>query len=267
MISIKLDFNDDTFNKIQAQIKQFEGGNAKYVFPEAKAAFDSAVRSIQKAWQNWAMGGSIEGAQDIKKPNPLLAQSIRVEYVNDFDAKIGTDSPEMQRIINGKPDIYMKEPSSPWLKSHKTRVNKKGEPYLIIPFQWGTPNSKGGNRAHFSAVNTIPKAVYDAYAKKMSKSAKTGETYFTENIYGEMVERQKYAWGDRLKADRNINGLVRMKANPKSTYFTFRVLSARSKADWHIKAVPANPVVQSLENAMKPIVGSTIAEGFKGDLQ
>jgi len=267
LISIKLDFNDDAFRKIQDWLAQYEGDKAKYVFPQAKAAFDSAVYSIQKAWQNWAMGGSIEGAQNIKRPSPSLAQSIRVEYVNDFDAKIGTDSPEMQRIINGKPDIYMKEKSSPWLTSRKTRKNKKGEPYLIIPFQWGTPNRTGANRAHFSAVNTIPKAVYDAYVKKMSMSAKTGETYFTENIKGEMVERQKYDWGERLKADGNMNGLVRMKANPKSTYFTFRVLSARSKADWHIKAVPANPVVKSLENTMKPIVESTIAQGFKGDLQ
>ncbi len=58
-----------------------------------------------------------------------------------------------------------------------------------------------------------------------------------------------------------------MRANPRSTYFTFRIISANSPADsWIRKAVPANDVAKAIENATRNDVENLIHEGLSEDL-
>ena len=269
MIKVSVELDNDLLSQIQSQLSGFTGSNGSKIAPGTKTAFDRCVSIIQRAWQNWANGGSVEGADDIKNPNPRLSSSIKKRYFNDFDAEVYSDSKQMEWIEKGRNDIYMKKEGSPWLTSHKTRIIKhgknKGKPYLIIPFRWGTPNDKGGARAHFG--NTIPESLYNEMKKfKFKKSFKTSGTHLEPNIHGEQVQRQEYDWGDRLNEEGNINGLVRMAGNPRSTYFTFRIISAQSKADWHIKAIKPNPVVESLERSLKSRIENTLEEGLSLDI-
>lgn len=233
--------------------------------PRAKAAFDMAAKLIQKSWQNWAMGGSIAGAEDIKNPSPNLTRSIKIRRIGDFDISIETDSSYMDRIQNGTAEFDMKD-TYPYGK--KSRVSKKGIPYLIIPFQWGTPNSSGGARAHFG--NTITQEVYAILkSRKFKKSMRKTDTHIEPNYQGENIERSEYDWGDRFNDEDagNMNGMVRMKANSKSTYFTFRVISANSPANsWKRKAVPPNDVVSAVEKATRKDVEALLQEGLEQEL-
>ncbi len=265
MIKVDVTISNDLLWQLQAQLLTFTGANGGKIAPATKNAFNVASKLIQKSWQNWANGGSIEGIESIKRANPRLASSIRIKKNNDFDADIYSDSPYMERIVNGTPALDMKE-KYPY--GTKSRVSKKGVPYLIIPFRWGTPNKDGTERAHFG--NTIPLEVARIIqSRNFEKSVKTGEHHVEKNAKGENIERQEYNWGDRLKDDDlgNANGMVKMASNTGSTYFTFRVISAKSpKKSWLRNKVPPVDVINAVEKATRYDVEALLQAGFEQDL-
>ncbi|MGP1458952.1 MAG: hypothetical protein ACTTKL_06555 [Treponema sp.] len=275
MLRVNVTLNNDLLLRLKEKIEMFgkQQGAAK-AMPNTAAAFNESAHFIQGMWRNWAMGGSIAGAEDIKTPSANLASSIRIYHIGDFHLDIGTDSAEMARIQEGQDELDMKK-THPYGK--KSRVSKKGVPYLIVPFRWGTPNQKGGARAHFG--NTVPAAVYAAMKKAAFKqSAKTGEIKIEKNYHGEDIARPSYDWGDRFNSadlqddensvPQNAEGMVKMKSNTHSKYLTFRVISADSPANsWKRKAVPANNVIGALENSCRDAVNAIIERGVKADME
>ncbi len=264
MIKVDVELNDDLLSQLKSQLGAFGGGNAKLA-PGTARAFSFAAKLIQKSWQNWAMGGSLQGAENIKNPNSRLASSIHLRKLSPFDISIETDSRYMERIQSGSPEFDMKE-KYPY--GRKSRVSKKGIPYLIIPFRWGTPNKDGDGRAHFG--NTIPLEVYKIIqSREFKKSSKTGSTHEEPNYKGEGIERAEYNWGDRIDDEGagNANGMVKMRNGNKSTYFTFRVISAKSPENaWKRRAIPANDVVSAVEKATRNDVEEIIQSGLEQDL-
>lgn len=263
MIKVDVSLSNDVLFELQARLNDFGG---RRVFPAAKQAFDSSAKMIQRTWKNWAMGGSVRGAADIKNPNPKLASSIRIRSRDDFDVSIETDSRYMERIQNGAEAYDMKE-SYPYGK--KSRVSEKEVPYLIIPFRWATPNKDGSARAHFG--NTIPLVAYKIMqSRNFKKSQTTGEIHLEPNYNGEQIARSNYDWGDRLplmpEESPNIAGMVKMAGNPHSTYFTFRIISAKSPSgSWIRKAVPANDVVSAIESSTRPFIEEQLHSALEED--
>ncbi len=269
MIKVDVELSDEVLSQIRAALAGFTGSNGGKVAPRTAAAFKYAARLVQKSWQNWAMGGSLIGAEDIKNPNPRLAGSIHIKRFTDFDLSIETDSRYMERIQNGSPEFDMKTRYPYGKKSRITQSGKnKGVPYLIIPFRWGTPNKDGSTRSHFG--NVIPLEAYKILQSKgFRKSVRTGNTHGEKNFKGEDIERSEYDWGDRLDGDNleNANGMVKMSANSKSTYFTFRIISANSPSNsWIKKGVPANDVVGAVEKTTRKNVEDLIQAGLEQDL-
>lgn len=267
MIKAEITLDDELMEQLRSHLEYFASNNGKTVAPQTMNAFNMATREIQKAWQNWSMGESIEGAINIKNPSPNIARSIKVNKQNDFSAEIYSENQQMVTIQKGKQAQDMKL-TYPY--GNKSRVGHKkingvmqNVPYLIIPFRWGTPNKEGGARAHFS--NMIPTDIHNFVKKKsFAASQRTGSTHYSENAMGNDVERSEYEWGNRLESEGNINGLVKMQGN---TYFTFRIISANSKPEsWWKKAVPANNVVGALAAKLSPRVAEIVETGLKADL-
>ena len=270
MIKVDVVLTDDLLSQLKAQLNSFGGTNGGKLAPGTKRAFDMASKYIQRSWQNWARGGSIDSIENIKSPNNRLASSIKIRRNSDFDVNIETDSRYMERIQNGTP-VYDMKTTYPY--GAKSRVSKKGVPYLIIPFRWGTPNNKGGARSHFG--NTIPLEVYKIIgSRSFRRTIQTTETHVEGNYRGEAVVRHNYAtedgvdgWGDRLQADGNANGMVKMKSNTGSTYFTFRIISANSPKDsWIRKEVAPIDVVGGIERSTRGAVEEIMQAGLEQDL-
>lgn len=269
MIRVNVELDDGLVSRLRSSLAGFAGNNGAKVMPGTARAFSYAAKLIQKSWQNWALGGSLMGAADIRNPNPRLASSIHIRRTSDFDISIETDSRYMERIQSGSPEFDMKEKYPYGRKSRVTKSGKnKGVPYLIIPFRWGTPNKDGGARAHFG--NTIPMEVYKILqSRKFRKSEKTEKTHTEPNANGENIERAEYEWGDRIKDDDagNADGMVKMRSNSGSTYFTFRIISAKSPENsWIRRAVPANDVMGALEKTTRKNVEDILEAGLGQDL-
>lgn len=260
MIKVEVHFDEESIAALVAHLEHF----GKTAFPEAGNAFKMAARRIQATWQGWAVGGELDGAEPIKNPSPNLARSIKIEQHGDFEAEIYTESPYMTQIQNGQKEFDMKE-THPY--GRKSRVSKKGVPYLIVPFRWGSPNGNGEKRAHFS--NFMETDIHNLVKskKKFGRSSENGGWHYEKNFAGEDVARAEYDWGDRLEAAGNMNGLVAFPDAKGSTYFTFRIISAKSPEDsWIRKGVPANDVVGALERKYAPEVAEIVEEGVKADL-
>ena len=283
MLRINVTLNNDLLLRLKEKIEMFGSQQvAAKVMPNTAAAFNEGAHFIQGMWQNWAMGGSIAGAADIKTPSPRLKSSIRIHRIGDFHIDIVTASAEMSRIQEGQDELDMKT-THPYGKM--SRVSKKGVPYLIVPFRWGTPNQKGGKRAHFG--NTVPAAVYAAMKKAAFKQSEQldqsppRKIKIEKNFRGEDIQRPSCKWGNRFNSasadledaekasiSSNAEGMVKMKSNTGSSYFTFRVISAASAPNkWVRKAVPANNVIGALENSCRDAVNAIIEKGVNADME
>jgi hypothetical protein len=273
MIKFEITLDSDLLQRMAAM-------GIKDSWPAAKAAFDASAKTIQGAWRGWALGGSLMGIPHISNPSTNLARSIKIRKNANFDVNIETDSAHAQRIRDGTPELDMKT-THPYGK--KSRVSKKtdekhpgGIPYLIVPFRWGTPDGGDGARAHWK--NVIPQSMYSAIqAFNMVKSIRlekredgTKAIHAEKNFRGAPIERSEYDWGERIRADGNIDGLVRMADQTQksgSTYFTFRIISAASpKESWIRKAVDSIDVESALEKATRPAVEEMIQAGFEADI-
>lgn len=262
MIKAEITLTEGTLEQVRAALEYFSGNNANRIIPNTLRAFNQSVRSIQRAWQNWAMGGSLKGVADIKSASPKLASSIKVDHANDLSAEVYTESQQMAQIQEGRRTQDMKR-TYPF--GRKSRVSKNNIPYLIIPFRWGTPTKSGINRAHFG--NAITPEAYKI-VRAFEKSRTTGKTHPEENATGDNIERAEYEWGDRLDDEEfsktNMNGMVKMEGN---SYFTFRVISMNSKPEsWWKKEVPPNDVVNGLAEELQPQIEGMIEAGLEADL-
>lgn len=265
MTNIDISLDNDLLLRLAGSLERVAGKNGSKIMPQTTRAFDSGAKMIRTEWRSWAMGGDLSGAKRIKNPSPRLSASIGISNDSTFTRNIGTNSRQMERIQSGSPEFDMK---TVYPYARKGRVSKDRVPYLIIPFRWGAPrNAEGEGAAHFG--NTVPAMIWQFLHGRMAKqSVRTGKTYITENYSGVTTERDSIAWGARVTADGMANGMVKMKRNGGgSTYFTFRVISVKSRpGSWIRKSVPANDVIGAIEKKLSPAVSEIIAAGITSDL-
>ena len=241
--------------------------------PNTANAFQKAARYVRNIWTNYLSGDQpLNGIEFMDGVTSAMVRSIRAQRNGDFDYTVFSDNRQLEEKTKGRKEVeYDMKQTHPYGK--KSRVSKKGIPYLIIPFRWGTPNGKGTKRAHFN--NFIPQKYYNTAVKGLNLSAvDSAKKYFEANFKGENIERQGYNWAKngRLKEDQAWDdrsvGMVRMKDIRGSSYFTFRIISAKSPANswiYHRDAKPAIDMMGALERTIKPKIDEMISAGIQAD--
>ena len=274
---VKIDYDLSELKKLTEQFAKTVENAPEAALPNTAAAFEKAAHYVHNVWQAYLRGEqSLSGIDFLNGVTSAMVRSIKTRRHGAFDYVISSDNPQLERKVKGEPAVeYDMKKTHPY--GNKSRVSKKGIPYLIIPFRWGTPNKKGTKRAHFN--NVIPQAYYETSVKGLKiSSVNTLKNYFEENYKGQSIERQGYNWvkGGRLTEDmawddRSI-GMVRMKDYSKkgsrSTYFTFRIISAKSPAaSWiyHKDAIPGVDMMTALERTVRPEIDRIISEGIAED--
>lgn len=251
-----LSMDADSVSKLN-QAFNLIGAN-KNTFPNTAQAIDEAAEYVQNVWADYLSEKNIP-------PKGMLHK----ENVSDFHARVVSDSKRVDAIQEGTSAVeYDMKKTHPY--GRKSRVSKNGIPYLIIPFRWQTP-TKGGEKGHSFFSSVIPTKIYETKLKAMKLSSTTGLTHPEANYKGQAIDRAEYNWGGRLKDmdDDRMNGMVRMKDVRGSTYFTFRIVSAKSPADkwWYRKkAVPGVDMIGEIEKRSKASVEAIIENGLMADI-
>lgn len=275
MIEINIEISNDSISSIIELLNYSNTGLTGAALPNTAAAFSKAQQSVAQAWRDYVSGdGSLEGLKpfsEYKEPNTNVSrilQSIKDRSFGDFNKSVYSTSEELKKISDGTPDVeYDMKKTHPY--GNKSRISKKGIPYLIINFRWGTPNEKGTKRRW---NNVIPQKQYNEVVKGMGISYRTDKVHPELNAKGDAIDRSEYKWKSRLTetqawSDRS-KGLVRMKNGTKSTYFTFRVISAKSPADSWIykrKGKEGIDIIGALERQFKEPISEMIAQAIETD--
>ena len=269
---------DYDLSELKKLTDNFAKGMTTAALPNTDAAFQKAAQKVRQMWVDYLQGSlQLPGIETPDKVTSAMVRSIRTQdktTEQEFHHTISSDNRQLEQLENGQKEVeYDMKKTHPYGK--KSRVSKKGIPYLIIPFRWGTPNQKGTKRARWN--NVIPKAAYETNVKGLEISAVNEmKKYFEANYRGENIQRQGYDWAKkgRLKEedawdDRSV-GMVRMKDITGSSYFTFRIVSAKSPQNswiYHKDAKPALKYIEALEAAARPEVEKIIEQGIKADEQ
>lgn len=237
-------------------------------FPQTAKMFKMSANLIQYTWKSYALGAPIPGsANRLKNPTGKYASSIKIRKLGAFDYEIASNS-EIAKMLEDGTKTYDMKKTHPY--GVRSRVSKKGDPYLIIPFRHGVPGSKSYGPMPEQIYGMIRNYVKSGQIKKSEViTGKSSEP----NFYGNMINRARYSWGSRIKGTGlpNLEGMLVMNTStPKSNrseYMTFRIISVNSPAHkWIQPARPAMGIIGAVVNNTKDIVNSMIEKGLKEDL-
>lgn len=277
--NIKYDLSE--LAKLAEKFSKIVENAPEAALPNTAKAFQKASNYVRNMWVDYLSGEQpLNGIDFMDGVTSAMVKSIRQQRNKDFDYSVISDSMQLEQKVKGSPEVeYDMKQTHPYGK--KSRVNKKGIPYLIIPFRWGTPNDKNTKRAHFN--NFIPQRNYNTAVKALEISEVNElKNYYEKNFKGENIERKGYNWARNGRLDdsdawevtrpngkiHDSAGMVRMKDVTGSTYFTFRIISAKSPANswiYHKDAKPAIDLMGALERTVKPTVDRIIEEGIRAD--
>ena len=265
MVKMEITVDNPILNDLIYLSKKI-GGNVG--LPATETAFSMGAKKIADTWRAYASKNeSIAGVPDMKHASQDYMKGVKVKKEGGFSYVISNESSIAPLLEYGTNGYDMKK-THPYGK--KSRVSKKGIPYLIVPFSWGTV----GTVTSFS--NTMTESIEDI-AKRLKKSRIMEETKIEDNFAGEAIERHTYAWensisnNDALQGeieDINVIGMVRIANNARgSTYFTFRVISARSpKNSWINKGIPARHVTEGLKKQYMQEIEEEIKKAMEIDI-
>lgn len=264
----------------------------KEVFP----LLNQAVRAVaQKTASDWQQ--SVYQAKLWSGEKDKYAQSITWTMTGDFSAEVEATYRYAEEIEKGRPPRDLKRMLD---TSLKVRTTEKGKRFLVIPFRHNTP----GNDAHAPAMSN---AVHDM-VKDMASSTITGQsqrpsgevttlspksgmapaakqTPFLSNPKtknASQVNRNAYAWGDRLTAAAlKSAGVMPIEAKYRegmrrfdtstpggaksSQYLTFRIMMEGSTG-WIVAAQPGQNIARGVQEAMQPKAQAAFAEAIKRTL-
>ena len=259
MVKLEITVDNPIFNDL-VMLSRKIGGNAG--LPATETAFKIGANKIADTWRAYALKKErIEGVPDMKKASHDYMQGVKVKKEDAFSYTVLNESPIAPLLEYGTNGYDMKK-THPYGK--KSRVGKDGVPYLIVAFSWGTV----GTVTSFS--NTMTESIEDI-AKRLKKSTVGEEIKIEKNYVGEDVVRRTYNWEGSLGGDidnQNAVGMVRMGDKARgSTYFTFRVISARSpQSSWINPGIPARNVTEGLKNQCMDEIESEIQQAMEIDL-
>ena len=189
----------------------------------------------------------------------IYADSITWHMEGPLSAIVESDYKLAMEIEKGRPSwdmhIFLQT-------SHKTRINKKGRRYLIIPLRHNTT----GNTAH---ARTMPPEI-QVMAKKLSKSSILSMTTRISGS-GHVVPQAKYNWAKtngRLRSGLGIySHMVRMETSSgkskSSAYLTFRTMSEGSPG-WIYPEQPAQSIIKEAAIDAQKVLDDSIFHILSG---
>ena len=231
LINVTITPIDTGLTDIIYSLKQIGTG----ALPNTVHAVKVCLTALQYTWKSYAMGATVPGTSiRIVNPGGEYARSIKISS-GGLGGTVFSDSPHAKYIEEGIRATDLKQ-TLPFGK--KSRMGKNG-PYLIVPFQHGTPDSHNA---------PMPNAFY-AQLRQLIKDGefKTSmvkkQTYSSANAAGEMIKRRTYQWGSKAQGVplSNLEGMVvfnvpSSKKEKRGGYITFRIISAnppkKNKEKW-----------------------------------
>jgi hypothetical protein len=257
----------------------------RVVLPRLGEAFAALVGAARERWQEYASGKPLPDGKVINPRSGSYARSIAVRWHGPFHAEIYSDIPYAEAIESGSPARDLHDLLS---TSKKTRINSRGQRYLIIPFRWGTPGTANNPRVGFGD-NVMPESVHQGWlgGEFGDPSRIVGHSHRISGS-GHQVRKRIYSWGGRVAQSdldaRGIGrefrgktylthpmaGMVRMTRGKKGAqntqYLTFRTLSEGSPG-WIVPPVEGRWPARTVAELMRPVAEEALKTAARDDVR
>jgi hypothetical protein len=285
MVKLNVTVDDDILRELMRAMNAFGTGFP----PKTVDTLDKAANKIAKDWREYAKGGGLNGVEPLPRPNRSYLLGVKTRSLGFFEHEIYNESKAAQQIEEGMPELDMKttHPYGP-----RSRISKKGVPYLIVPFRWGTPGTLLRNvmpRNVYNMVVKFKKMEELVDAEKSDKKSMNAHRVLPNGRSGkngiehaEEVGRAQYNKGygrlsgkdfsGTIEDKSRMDGMVRTKdktgKDRSGGYLTFRVISANSPAEsWIRPRVEPRHVVDALVELNRESIISSVESAVKEDLR
>lgn len=242
-------------------------------FPSLSVAVRQVAEEAHQQWLAYAQGTPLPGGRSVKDRGGVYAASIKLRQVGDLAAEVYSDAKVAGEVESGTPSRDLKEMLR---TSRKTRLNKRGQKFLIIPFRW----SQGGG----GGTNALPANVANWW-KGQAASRVAGWTTRV-SATGHEVPQRLYNWGASLeKPDltrlgikgenaRRMKGMVNFREQSarsaggasKGGAMTFRTMSEGQTGKWITKPKPGLRVAATVAQQVKPAAEKAFKLALEQDL-
>lgn len=291
---------DESFLSVVELVKKAElGMPISTQFPNAFASVRKAAEMVRDQWKAYAAGEQLPDGKRIHRPTSGPGSYYNsITMVDEssswnWNFRVSSSSPIAGIIEHGTNgyDMKLTHPYGEKGRVAEKRIPKRlgggirRVPYVIVPFQWETPNAG----AHVGPKNIIPKQIYNRMitgrdksgSEKFKRTFVLDEKTHSPNFWGDIQDRSVYKWGSRLDAmgilgleesEKTgipfIHGLTRHGEKGNTSYWTFRVISADSpEGSWINKGIKPIKVAEQTANAKREEVRNMIHDGFVEDLK
>lgn len=275
------------------------GAVGEAAFPNLAHAVSSLVDAAEAQWKKYASGEPLPNGRAIGIRSGQYMRSIMSQMHGPYSGEVYSRLAYAEAIERGTPAYDMRALLA---SSLKTRINKRGQRYLIIPFRHDTGQAmSGGNPMPDSVrrwwqdknasfvLHTDRRPVHSDLAG--NTPAPLHQVYTIDRaelvLHGPLltVARRNYWWGDRLKksdarglglsADqvKKYQGMVNFRQPGKtggaahSQYITFRVLSENSRpGSWIRPAKDGYWPARTTANIFRPIAEDVFKRAVEVDV-
>ena len=202
---------------------------AKDIAGKQQELLIKAAHAVRNEWQ--AALTDKYASYGLERPQPGFARGLRIRPHGCNMYVVWCDNPYALWMKYQENDFDYKT-THPY--GNKSRINKDGTPYLIVPFRRYTHTA--GREYQRMTKND------EKRARNLSLTETTKGSYHEANARGESIERSIKNWGNRLKNAETANdeGMIAVHGTGnRREYYTFRVISAKSPQNrWIRKARP-----------------------------
>lgn len=283
MADLKISFSFDLGDTLDIQ-----GIVNKQVFPLLNQAVRAVANQTALNWQ-----ANIYKAKLWSGEKDAYAKTISWRMTGDFSAVVETDYRYAEDIESGRPARDLKKML---FSSLKVRRTEDGRRFLIIPMRHNMSKLQDAGlyemASELSASTIVGQSMRPSGevtqfspTSGMNAAPARAQTPFLSNATTKkamMVNKNHYAWGDRLSrsamkaagipaATRSwAAGMTRFDTSTggakSSAYLTFRIMMEGSQG-WVVPAQPGQNIAANTAQAMQPKATSAFAEAIKRTLK
>jgi len=169
-------------------------------------------------------------------------KKINIESQNNpLEAKVSAEGKFVSFVEDGIKRFDMKPGL---LNSPKAKVNKKGEPYIIVSFRHGAPTSQH--------VPPMPREIH-------SLMQKVEGSLLPQRIRG-IPGLEDYEIPGKYK------GMIKVGRRGHEQYRTFRIVTKKSRG-WMYPGAPAVPIFNKVKQSVRNEINKEVKEGLIKDLR
>ena len=258
------------FIKIKSQWtlnpRQFTGDHKKYT--NLRKALTNSLEAVRSTWAAAANGVIVPpGCRRIRirEYAEAMHRNNAIKYPKGGDYFIGAVVSRFKYTLDIEHGYAAFDLKPFLLHGPKAKRDKKGRPYVIVPFRHATPQTSASSGAFSSQMS---KAIYGLARKLPYRGGvSTKALHDLDSSAGTSYAEPGESWTGYQHQAAQYANLTRMGTTGQTNYYTFRTVSqASDPASWWNPGQPPNPIMRGVMLRLKGQIEAALLTAMQADI-